>query len=95
MPPLDGGGHLIGYLWEIGPTMPGAAGSVPLSHSEIRAFQDNIGFELQPWEIRTIRSLSCDYVSELHRGEDPDAKPPYGELVRAPDLDEKLSAFLY
>jgi hypothetical protein len=93
MPPIDAE-YLIGYLWEAGPTMPGAAGAVPLTQSELRAWQENTGVDLQPWEVRILRRLSCDLVAEMRRAEDPVATPPYGELVRAPDLEDKIDTFL-
>lgn len=40
----------------------GAMGAVPLSHSEIAAWQANTGTELAAWEAKALRRLSIDYV---------------------------------
>ena len=89
-PPIDAGAHLIDYLFEIGPGQAGSMGEGPLSHSELRAWQENMGIELQPWESQLIRRLSSEYLSQLHKAADPDCKPPFGALYRAPNLSKKI-----
>lgn len=86
--------YLIAYLWDAGPALPGAAGPVPLTHSELLAWQENTGIVLAPWETRMLRRLSADYISESGAATKPNAKPPFGELYRNPNLDKKLDAFL-
>jgi hypothetical protein len=82
MPPLDGSpSYLIDYLFEIGPAMDGGMGIVPLSYGEIAAWSLLTGIRLRPWEARTLRRLSREYVDELHKGswrppwQSPDEKP--------------------
>jgi hypothetical protein len=65
--------HLIGYLLEVGPVME----SGPITHQELFAWQANTGVKLQPWEIRMLRQLSCDYLSESHKAMKPDCSPPW------------------
>lgn len=89
-PPIDAGGHLITYLFEIGPGQPGSMGEVPLSHGELRAWQDNMGFDLEPWETQLLRRLSGEYLSQLHKARDSNCKPPFGGLYRAPNLSKKI-----
>lgn len=74
MPPIDAGAHVLGYLMEIGPVMPGPAA---ISHQELRCWQDNTGVVLEPWQARAIRALSLEYLAEMHRAEAPDATPPW------------------
>ena len=45
MPPCDCG-YLVGYLFEVGPTM----GESPVTHTEIANWQRNTGIELNSWE---------------------------------------------
>lgn len=75
-PPVDAP-HIIGYLWEVGPVMAGPNGATPVTHEELRAWQQNIGVTLQPWEIRFLRALSHEYLAESSRASEPDARPPY------------------
>lgn len=84
--------YLVNYLMEIGPTMPGSGD--PLTHSELRAWQENTGIELNAWQVRLLRRLSSEYASEIIKSTKPEAKPPFGELYRSPKLSEKLDAFL-
>jgi hypothetical protein len=77
MPPVDAGAHLLGYLFEIGPTMPAGMGPGAISNTELRAWQDNTGIELSAWEARTIRALSRAYVSEYGEAGDPKRQAPW------------------
>jgi len=76
MPPCAAG-HLLDYLFEIGPTQPGGMGAAPLSHAELEAWQRNTGIVLNAWEARTLRSLSLDYIGETQRAAKPDCPTPW------------------
>lgn len=76
MPEMSAG-HLLEVLLEVGPALPGANGAVPLTHSELRSWQENTGIELSAWEARTLRALSREYVGELQAGCDPKRLAPY------------------
>lgn len=82
MPAIDAQ-YLIGYLWEIGPTMAAGMGAAPLSHVEIAAWQANVGIELQPWETRLLRRLSYDYLAESRAAESADSPAPWTAVVEA------------
>jgi hypothetical protein len=77
MPPLDAGGHLVGYLWEIGPVIHGSMGSSPVTHEAIGWWKRNTGIELQPWEARFIRALSHEYLNESSRAEELRSAAPW------------------
>lgn len=77
MPPVGAGGYLLGYLFEIGPTLD----SGPLTQAELRAWQLNVGIVLEPWEIRVLRRLSCDYVASSHAAIDRNAPAPWGAAI--------------
>lgn len=94
MPPLDGAEYLVDYLMEVGPTMAGNGGSGPLTFQELQAWQSQVGIELEPWEVKILRSLSLDYLNESREAEDPYRPPPYGVLKRSARLDKKLDSFL-
>lgn len=68
--------HLLGYLWDVGPSMQGGMGPAPLTYSELVAWQQSSGIELTPWEAKTLRRLSGEYVSECSRAEKPDCPSP-------------------
>lgn len=52
-------------------------GPAPITHLEIRAWQENTGKRLTPWEARTLRHLSREYVGELVAASDPSRPAPY------------------
>lgn len=85
LPPVGAAGYLAGYLWEIGPTMAGGAGPGPITHTEIRAWQELTGISLHPWEARFLRRLSREYSGELHAAEKPDRKAPWQPVDVVPD----------
>lgn len=86
MPPLEGAGYLIGYLFEVGPTMAAGMGAGPVTHEELRAWMDLTGIELEPWEVRFLRRLSYEYLAESDRAEKRDCPDPWKSADNAPDL---------
>lgn len=94
MPPLAAGRYLLAYLWEIGPTLSGGMGDGPITHGEIAAWQSNMGIDLQPWEAALLRRLSLDHLCQSQLSTDPNCKPPFGQLYRAPNVDRKIDAAL-
>lgn len=89
MPDVDAE-YLIDYLFEIGPTMAGGMGEAPLSHGELAAWQANVGIDLQPWEVRFLRNLSIEYLSQAQKSDKPDCPPPYGTAERRALVGKKL-----
>lgn len=92
MPPLEDGEHLVDYLLEVGPVQPTGMGSVPLTFGELQAWQQQVGLDLQPWEVSMLRRLSRDYVAEAHRASSPAAKAPWvpDEVVHRKSVDAGL-----
>jgi hypothetical protein len=68
--------HLVHFLLEIGPDH--ASGPIP--HSEIESWQRNTGMTLNPWEARTLRRLSSDYLGQSYRSRDPNCPAPDDEV---------------
>ena len=88
MPPLEAGGYLLGYLFEVGPVMAGGGGVGPLTYQELGAWQAATGIELRAWEARFLRRLSGEYLAESRRAEQPDCPPPWQAADRT---DERLA----
>lgn len=91
-PPFDQGEYLIGYLYEVGPTVAAGMGAGPVTFTEISAWQAARGFELQPWEARLLRRLSIDYLAESHRATKRDSAPPWGGSVAVRISADRASA---
>lgn len=76
---------------EVGPSESHGFGRAPISHQELLAWQINMRRMLQPWELQMLRRLSIEWVSEMDRAEEPDAKAPWlgdvmpEELARVSD----------
>lgn len=65
--------------------MAGGMSGAPLGHSEIAAWQSNTGIELTAWEARTLRRLSCEYLSTSQDASEPDFPAPYVEQAATPE----------
>lgn len=77
MPPSQFKSHMLEYFWEIGPTMSGGMGAIPLTHGEIESWQRNIGIKLSAWECRALKWLSLAYLSESHKATKRDCPAPW------------------
>lgn len=78
MPEFDKGEEYLLATWrEIGMFGHGAMGAVPLTWSEIKAYCELTGVNLDVWEVGVIMRLSRAYVSMLSEAKNPDAEPPY------------------
>ncbi len=84
MPPISGANYLVGYFFEVGPTMAAGMGDGPVTFGEILAWAALTGVVLTCWDARALRSLSRIYLAEAHRAtklgtnsrwEQPEAKP--------------------
>jgi hypothetical protein len=72
------------------------SGPVPITHLEIRAWQENSGIELTPWQSALLRRLSQEYIGQLQQAEDSNCKPPFGKLYKlnAKALSKAIDAAL-
>lgn len=87
--------HLIEFFFRVGPTLPGGMGPAPLSHLELRAWQENVGVELTPWEVEALWRLSREYIAEYQDAESPDRPPPWaGRQVDREMVARKVDALL-
>lgn len=82
LPEITACAHLLGYLMECGPTSPGGMGPVPISFTDIRAWQEVTGTPLTSWEGKTLRRLSLEYLSEkTAAADDPKRAAPWPEGI--------------
>lgn len=77
MPPILAGRRFLDWLFDIGPSTPTGQGVIPLSHSEIRAWQQCSGVQMTRIEAQTLRELSASFVDELISATDPKRPAPY------------------
>lgn len=98
MPELQWGQHLIDYLLEVGPVMAAGMGSAALTFTEIRNWREELGLQLSPWEIRTLRRLSSEYNSESQMATKSDREPPFASSdaarLRNAQIERALDNFL-
>lgn len=66
-------------------------GDGPITHCELRAWQENTGIELQPWEARTLRSLSNDYLFESIAARKYDRAAPWSDDAMTQDNREAIA----
>jgi len=88
--PLIEAEHLIGYLYDVGPTVSTEMGQIALRSEHLLSWQAETGIELQPWEARVLRSLSTDYLVQAQRSEKRDCPPPYGPAWRRAMVAKKI-----
>ena len=80
--------YLVNALMEAGPTTAAGMGEVPLTWADLMAYQSGAGRDFQPWELRLIRRLSGEYLSESMRAKAPDARAPWIKEVTAEQRSE-------
>ena len=95
MPAPGACGYLLEHFWSVGPTL----GEGAITSGELRDYQVNMGLALTPWECRTLRRLSIDYLNESHCATRADCPPPFGESsdaarLRHQVMQRNLDAFL-
>lgn len=74
----DETGYLVASLFEAGPTsIAGMGDGIPLTWADLNTYQQVLGLEFSPWELRTLRRLSSDYLRESHKAKAHDAPPPW------------------
>lgn len=80
--PANPAPYVTDWLFEIGPGMDG-----PIGWQEMTAWERLTGIELNPWEARTIRWLSQEYLSERQQARKADSPAPYSGL--SDDLEDR------
>lgn len=84
--------HIIERFLEMGMVEAAGMGTVALSWSTIAAWSGMTGVRLCPWEARTIRRLSVEYLAEGRRAEDETCPPPWAAPVSRVEIDAERAA---
>lgn len=84
--------HMVERFIEMGMVEAGGMGTVPLSWSTLSAWSQMTGVRLCPWEARTIRRLSVDYLAEGRRAEDMTCPPPWHPPVSEAETSRERAA---
>lgn len=85
--------YLTDWLFDVGPVVAGGMGEAPIAYTDLQAWESISGVQLLPWEARTLRALSVDFVAERSRAREV-CPPPYsrfGGAERAA-LDDKIKS---
>lgn len=76
--------YLVEILFDVGPTMAGGMGPVPISELELLAWQINRRRFLQPWEAQFVRRLSAEFSTMHADAEDQGCPAPWSPDRIAP-----------
>lgn len=94
LPSVDKGSYLLEWLFEIGPVESGANGPEPLSWVEINAWKQATGTNATHEELSIIRTMSLEYVGQMHGGEDPKAPDPCRVRAEPHDIEASMKGLL-
>ncbi|NKX40348.1 hypothetical protein HGG71_02570 [Rhodobacteraceae bacterium R_SAG2] len=77
MPDLSGYQEMLWRAFlEVGPTLPGAMGEVPVSWVEVDAYARHSPEITEPWEVQALVQMSQQYLAEKVKGADVFTVPP-------------------
>lgn len=93
LPDLDEAQYLANYLEEIGACHSNGMGLEPLRWTDIKAWCELSGTDLDYWECQLIRDMSYAYTAELSHATDPKRLAPCVES-HAGDVDARLKMAL-
>jgi len=91
LPPAGPAAYLLSHLWEAGPVAHTGMGPLPLSWQDLQSWQQMAGAVLLPWEARTLRRLSSEYLRAMRDGEAHDAPPPWAPDVTTAERREQVA----
>lgn len=77
--------YITEWLMEVGPVCSNGMGTGPIGWTDIAAWQDLTGNELDAWEARTLRRLSRDFHDQMHRAKESTCPAPYVAKARNDD----------
>jgi hypothetical protein len=80
LPLVISGHHLVGYLYEFGPTIAGQ----PVPFQEIDSWARTTRRRIDGWEAATLRQMSVAYAVQAQRSRDPDCPSPLEEKQDTP-----------
>lgn len=71
--------YLTDWLMEVGPIVSGGMGQAPIGWGDLTNWQQLTGVSLNPWEARTLRKLSQDFLSQKSVSNEANCPAPYVE----------------
>lgn len=77
MPEIEHGQYLLDYAFEIGPSKATANGPAVIDWSDIKAWYDLLGVDLDTWELLVIREISKAFVAQYYQSEGSTIPSPY------------------
>lgn len=83
--------YLTEWLFDAGPSSPAGMGDAVLGWCDLQAWQSITGVELRPWEARTLRRLSRDYLNQLYEAKKLGCPAPYDEAERQARSRDKVA----
>ena len=94
LPRILGGEDLIEHLNLMGGCQYDSQGGSGFPYSEIIAYQQNMGFQFDPWETRTLFLMSREYARVLSTAHDPETRPPY-DFETSEDRLKRIEAQIF
>ena len=79
MPEIEYGSYLLEFLQELGIYSSTGFGLAPLTFCEIQAWKTTTETNINGWESRMLRFLSCAYVGQHNISDDITCIAPYSE----------------
>lgn len=79
MPPVEDR-FLIDCLNDIGPGFAAGGMGPAMVETELRNWQENTGFVLQPWQSRMLKRLSVDHYTQRQKSTKTACPPPWVAL---------------
>jgi len=68
---------IVNYLFDAGPTSAAGQHGAALTWADLQAWQAGAGINLPPWQLRLLRRLSVEYLSESMTADAWDAPPSW------------------
>ena len=68
---------IVEMLFEAGPVSVSGDGSIPLTWHDLTVWQTALGVSLPLWQLRLMRRLSLEYLSQNRSAVDPDTPQPW------------------
>lgn len=87
MPDVEGAEYLVSYWQAAGKCNAGAMGPIPLTATDLLAWQQGTRTDLLPWEFSSLLEMSRGYISMIAEGEKLQTPPPFGDPVREFDRE--------
>ena len=82
MPELKHSHHILRWLDEVGYYTFGANGILPITHTEIMAWQSNVCEKIEPEEALLLRELSSEFVNQFNKSKDRNEPAPVVKEIK-------------